>query len=137
MKKIIFTTTGLSNPVKFEELGAYFEHPSSGITLSDFFTLEEIGNSFTFQQSITNGEIIVNDQNDNIITNVIYFIYGAPIFEIDSFSDSITYIGYGSEFESLILKITTEKNGNYLSQWSEGNQNFDKIWGDRYIYNYI
>jgi hypothetical protein len=137
MGKFIFTTTGLVPIVKFEGIGAYFNHPISAYTLSDYFDLNEIVNDLKIQEALDNNYITAVDENDNEITALEYLISNVPIFEIDQINNTTSYIGYGILNECKIQRIVTEKNGNYLSQWSEGNQNFDKTWGNRYNYNYI
>ena len=136
MSKFIFTTTGLISPVKFEELGAYFDHPISAYTLSDYFTIEEIQLSESVQDSLDNNYITAVDENGNQITNLTY-IGGAPVIDIDTLSTNETLMGYGAINACKISKVVTSINGNYTVLWADGNQNFDKIWSQRNTYIYF
>jgi hypothetical protein len=137
MSKFIFNTTGLVPIVKFEELGAYFNHPISAYTLSDYFTIEEIRYSTTIQDAITNGEIIAFDEHNNTISNITYLTEPIPIFDIDNVSNNKSYIGYGEINACKINEITTYIDGSYTSLWADGNHNFNKIWSDRLLYVYF
>jgi hypothetical protein len=133
--KFIITTTGTVSPVKLEGLGSYHEHPTT-LDLMERFTLNEIVEDFFTQEAIDNGEITVVDQNGDEITNLKYLLNGVPIVDIDNVDTLNSYIGYGELNTCKIQKITTTTNG-YVITWSDGNENFDKIWSDRYTYNYF
>jgi hypothetical protein len=133
--KFIITTTGTVSPVKLEGLGSYHEHPTT-LDLMEFFTLNEIVEDFFTQEAIDNGEITVVDQNGDEITNLKYLLNGVPIVDIDYIDTLNSYTGYGELNACKIQKITTTTNG-YVITWSDGNENFDKIWSDRYTYNYF
>jgi hypothetical protein len=135
MRGFKFTTTGIIDIVKFEELGAYFTHPTNNYILSDYFDLDEIINSTTIQSSIDDGHIIATDLFNTVILDVKTF-YVTPIFDIDNISKTLSYIGYGEPNNCKILKINTLIN-NYSALWSEGVQIMDKKWSDRLIYNYF
>lgn len=67
----IFTTTGLQDPVIFNDIGGRtFDHPTTSYDLEDEFAPEEIAESADIQAAIDNGWITVVDENDNPITEV-------------------------------------------------------------------
>jgi hypothetical protein len=137
MSKFIFTTTGTESLVRFEELGAYFEHPTSAYTLSDYFDLDEITNSPTIQQYLDNGHIIAYDEFGNSITSLEFIKeQSIPIFDVDNSFYNISYIGYGNFNTCKIQKIQTTITG-YTASWASGNEVFDKIWSNRYNYTYF
>ena len=136
MRQFIFDTTGIIQTVKFEELGAYFEHPISAYTLSDYFDVEEIRNSTTIQDAIDNNYILAYDQNGNTITSISY-LENTPIFDIDNFEKNKSYVGYGTTTACKIQLIETDISGSYVYTWSGGNESFDKIWANRASYSYF
>lgn len=131
------TTTGIVSPVKLEGLGSYHEHPTTNLNLLDRFTIEEIVDDEYLQLAIDNGEITVTDENGDSIVNLTYLKNGAPIFDTDNFSESITYVGFGEPLACNILRITTTGKITYTSLWANGEKNFTKNWSDRYTYTYL
>jgi hypothetical protein len=136
VKQVIISTTGTVSPVKLEELGAYFEHPTTGYTLSDYFDLDEIENADTLQQAMDNGELTVTDENGNVITSLNYLTTSAPVFEIDNVSNTKSYVGYGEPNACKIHEITSNSTG-YTAFWAGNNESFDKIWSGRTDYSYF
>lgn len=137
MSDFIFDTTGLVPIVKFEEIGAYFNHPISAYTLSDYFTIEEIRYSTTIQNAINNNEIVAYDEFGNIIYDISFLTESITVFEIDNVSRNKTYTGYGSITACKINEVITSTDGSYTSLWASGNQSFDKIWANRSGYTYF
>ena len=137
MADFIITTTGTVTPVKLEELGAYFDHPTSAYTLSDSFSLDEISNTPTLQAAIDNGEVTAVDENGNLITNLSYLTKPVPVFEIDNIAYNKSYVGFGTSGACKILEVITAEDGSNTSLWSSGSESFDKIWSARTSYSYF
>lgn len=135
-EQFIFSTTGTVSPVKFHELGKYFEHPTSAYTLSNEFTMVEIQNAYSIQSAITNGEIVATDENGNVISNLTYLTGTIPVFEIENVSSTKSYIGYGTESACKILEVSST-GSTYTSLWANGNESFDKAWSARTLYSYF
>jgi hypothetical protein len=136
MGDFIFDTTGNSSIVQFEELGAYFNHPTSSYTLSDYFDLQEISNSQTIQDAIDNGDITAYDENGSIITSLDYIIGEIPVFATDNATSTLSYVGFGAESACKILQVSSTGT-TYTSLWAGGNESFDKIWSARTGYSYF
>ena len=137
MADVIITTTGTVSPVKLEELGAYFDHPTSAYTLSDSFTIAEIANTPTLQAAMDNGEVTVVDENNNVITNLSYLVNPIPVFAIDNVTFNKSYVGFGASGSCKILEVITATDGLNTSLWSSGSESFDKIWSARTSYSYF
>lgn len=137
MGKFIFTTTGLISQVKFEGIGAYFNHPISAYTLSDYFDLDEIEEDVTIQQALDNNYITAVDENGNTISTLDYLVDSPMIFEIDYIDNSTSYIGYGEVNACKIQKIITTGKTSYNVYWADGNQNYNKLWSNRLSYTYF
>lgn len=137
MGDFIFDTTGNAATVKFEELGAYYDHPTSAYTLSDEFDINEISNATTVQEEIDSGNIVAYDENGNLITNINYITGTIPTFATDNVSSFKTYIGYGTSGSCKIQEVISSSDGTYTSLWSGGNESFDKNWSGRTGYTYF
>ncbi len=137
MKKFIFTTTGTQSPVKFEELGAYFDHPTSAYTLTDYFDILEISEAATIQTLIDGGHITATDENGNLITNLNYLTSPIPVFDIDQVNSTTSYIGYGEINACKIQRVITTGSTTYSSLWANGDESFNKIWANRLSYSYF
>jgi len=137
MADFIITTTGTVTPVKLEELGAYFDHPTCAYTLSDSFTIEEIANTPTLQAAMDNGEVTAVDENGNVITSLAYLTNPVPVFEIDNVDYNKSYVGFGTSGACKILEVITAVDGSNTSLWSSGNESFNKIWTARTSYSYF
>lgn len=74
--------------------------------------------------------------NDYVFEDVVRIFSLLPIVDVDNSQYNVSYIGYGYTNSCKIQKVTTTPTG-YTSTWSEGNEQFDKIWSQRYTYNYF
>ena len=59
-----------------------------------------------------------------------------PVVDVDNSKYNISYIGYGLLNACKIQKVVTNTTG-YTSSWSGGSEQFDKVWSDRYTYDYF
>lgn len=137
MTEFIFTTTGTLSPVKFEELGVYFDHPTSAYTLTDYFDVEEIREATTIQDALDNGYITAIDENGNGIIDLTYMGNKIPKFNVDTYTTNSSYIGYGSINTCKILQVITISGLTYSSLWANGDEELNKVWANRASYSYF
>jgi len=134
------TTTGLVPTTKLEGLGSYHDHPTTNLDLLTRFTLDDIINDTCIQLAIDGGEITVQDEDGNSITQLQYLVNSIPVFDTDIVSNNKTYIGYGNINACKIQEVTTINSfsgTSYTSLWANGNESFDKIWANRVSYTYF
>jgi hypothetical protein len=74
--------------------------------------------------------------NDYIYEEAVRIFSLLPIVDVDNSQYNVSYIGYGYSNSCKIQKVTTVPTG-YTSQWADGNEQFDKIWANRYSYTYF
>jgi hypothetical protein len=89
-------------------------------------------NALTPQQEIDLDSTI----NDYIYEEEVRIFSLLPIVDVDNSQYNVSYIGYGYLNSCKIQKVSTNQTG-YTSTWSEGSEVFDKIWSNRYNYNYF
>lgn len=136
-RKILFTTTGTADPVKLEELGKYFPHPTTDYDLLPEFHLDEIEYADSLQTAIDAGECYITDESGYTLTKLSYLTLGPPVVDIDNYSTTISYIGYGEITAATIQRLTiTGDTGEYIVEWASGNKSYDKDWTIRYTYGY-
>lgn len=101
-------------------------------------------NNITFDIKIKFDEILTPTQEqalDDTINNYVYeeavrVFSLLPVVGVDNSEYNVSYVGYGSLNACKIQKIITEPS-SYSALWAEGNEVFDKIWTNRYNYNYF
>lgn len=110
-----------------------------GVT-PDLFSYDNI----TFDIKIGFNESLTVQQEFNLDATINDYIYEEavrvfsllPIVDVDNSKYNISYVGYGSFNSCKIQKIMTNPTG-YTSVWAEGDEQFNKIWSNRYNYSYF
>jgi hypothetical protein len=110
-----------------------------GVT-PDFFNY----NNLTFDIKIGFEISLTTQQESDLDDTIANYIYEEnvkvfsllPVVGVDNSQYNVSYVGYGLLSACKIQKITTEPS-SYTVLWAEGNEVFDKIWDDRYNYNYF
>jgi len=79
------TTTGVQNPVVFNDLGKRtFEHPTVDYNLTQEYTIEEINASNDIKVAIDNGWIMASDEYGNSITSSNDLYMNKPTYDNDN-----------------------------------------------------
>jgi len=64
-------------------------------------------------------------------------VAGPITFSAETLSGTTTYVGYGEVGACKIRRIITTSGATYSAFWSNGEEDLDKIWVNRYTYSYF
>jgi hypothetical protein len=110
-----------------------------GVTPSLFsYNNVTLGIRIGFDEALTAQQEIDLDVtiNDYIYEEAVRTFSLLPIVDVDNSQYNVSYIGYGYSNSCKIQKVTTNPTG-YTSTWASGNEQFNKIWSNRYNYIYV
>lgn len=71
------------------------------------------------------------------LETIIKRLVKTPIFDVDNYSANTTYIGYGTLSTALTITRVISTGSTYETLFAEGNEDFDKNWDNRYVYDYF
>jgi hypothetical protein len=106
---------------------------TSGGTANDDYTITaELSGSTIYFTRLSGGTYSV-DLSSLSVTGVT----NGPITFSAETSGTTTWVGYGEVFACKIRKIDTISGATYTAFWSNGEEDLDKVWANRYIYSYF